>query len=346
MPRALICGIGGQDGGYLSRHLLELGYEVFGTSRDAEGSPFSNLVRLGVRDRVTVLSMAPEDFRSVFVALSRVQPDEVYFLAGQSSVGLSFELPAETLQSIVQGTLNMLEACRVVGRSVRLYHAASSECFGDTNGAPAHEATPFHPRSPYAVAKASAAWLVSNYREAYGLWACNGILFNHESPLRPARFVTQKIVSAACRIAAGSRERLPLGRLDVARDWGWAPEYVTAMHRMLQQREPRDYVIATGTTHTLEDFVAAAFARHDLDWRDHVELMPELIRPADIRVSRADPARAARELGWQARRRMADVVASMSEAVRPAEPRGGRTGPNGSEHAAHKSQRLRDEPVE
>ena len=314
MRRALICGIGGQDGTYLARHLLAEGYEVWGTSRDAEGASLGNLVRLRLRDRVTVVSMVPEDFRSVFIALTRAMPDEVYFLAGQSSVGLSFELPAETLQSIVIGTLNLLEACRVMVRPVRLYHAGSSECFGDTGGAAADESTPFSPRSPYAVAKASAFWLVSNYREAYGLYACNGILFNHESPLRPIRFVTRKIVSAAARIAAGSRERLRLGRLDIARDWGWAPEYVTAMHRMLQQPVARDYVIATGRTHTLEEFVAAAFAAHGLDWAGHVDQAPEFFRPSDITVSRANPLRASRELDWSARHDMTDVVRMMTTA--------------------------------
>jgi GDPmannose 4,6-dehydratase len=314
LPRALICGISGQDGAYLARHLLDLGYEVWGTSRDAEGKSLGNLWRLGIAERVRLLSMVPEDFRSVFVALNKARPQEVYYLAGQSSVGLSFEQPAETLQSTVMGTLNLLEACRLIERPVRLYHAGSSECFGDSGGAPAHEETPFSPRSPYAVAKASAFWLVNNYREAYGLYACNGILFNHESPLRPQRFVTQKIVSAACRIAAGSTERLRLGRLDIARDWGWAPEYVTAMHGMLQQPTPRDYVIATGHTCTLQAFVEAAFASLHLDWRAHVDQASELLRPTDLAVSRADPSRAARELNWQAQHRMEDVVRLMVQA--------------------------------
>jgi GDPmannose 4,6-dehydratase len=314
MRRALICGVSGQDGAYLASHLLDLGYEVWGTSRDAEGKSLGNLWRLGIAQQVRLLSMVPEDFRSVFVALSKAKPDEVYYLAGQSSVGLSFELPAETLQSTVMGTLNLLEACRLIERPVRLYHAGSSECFGDTGGAAAHEQTPFSPRSPYAVAKASAFWLVNNYREAYGLYACNGILFNHESPLRPQRFVTQKIVSAACRIAAGSTERLRLGRLDIARDWGWAPEYVCAMHRMLQQPTARDYVIATGHTHTLQAFVEAAFACVHLDWRLHVDHASELLRPTDLTVSRADPTRATRELDWQAQHQMQDVVRLMVQA--------------------------------
>ncbi len=275
---ALICGVNGQDGAYLAQLLLGKGYRVWGTSRDALGSSFGNLKRLGIREHVQTLSLLPEDFRSVLVALRRSRPDEVYYLAGQSSVGLSFEQPAETIQSIALGTLNLLEACRMVDHPVRLYHAGSSECFGDTGGEPANETTPFHPRSPYAVAKASAYWLVNNYREAYGLWACTGILFNHESPLRPERFVTQKIVSTAKRIAQGSGETLELGRIDIARDWGWAPEYVDAMWRMLQQPEPLDFVIATGETHTLQDFVAEAFRVLGLDWRAHVRRNEQFLR--------------------------------------------------------------------
>lgn len=309
--RALICGVSGQDGSYLAQLLLQLGYEVWGTSRDAEGGRFTNLARLGIRERVTLLSMVPEDFRSVFVAVRRAAPDEIYFLAGQSSVGLSFELPAETLQSVVLGTLNMLEACRLMDKPVRLYHASSSECFGDTRGEPASESTPFSPRSPYAVAKASAFWLVANYREAYGLHACSGILFNHESPLRPERFVTQKIVASAVRIAAGSRERLALGRVDIARDWGWAPEYVRAMHAMLQQPSPQDLVIATGHTCTLAEFAAATFAAVGLNWADHVDLRADLNRPTDLETSRALPERAKQVLGWQAKRRMPEVAMEM-----------------------------------
>jgi GDPmannose 4,6-dehydratase len=318
--RALICGISGQDGAYLARWLLECGYEVWGSSRDVGGAGFANLRRLGVHDRVRLLSMAPEDFRSVFVALRAANPDEVYYLAGQSSVGLSFELPAETLQSVVLGTLNMLEACRLMERPVRLYHAGSSECFGDANGEPADEQTPFRPRSPYAVAKASAFWLVDNYREAYGLHACSGILFNHESPLRPSRFVTQKIVGAAWRIANGSTERLLLGRLDIARDWGWAPEYVVAMHRMLQQDTAQDFVIATGQSFTLEQFVDTAFSQLGLNWRDHVEQRSELMRPNELALSRANPARAERALGWNATLAMPEVVAKMIESLGPTPP--------------------------
>ena len=311
---ALICGISGQDGAYLASLLLERGYRVAGTSRDAQMSTFDNLTRLGIRERVELTSMAINDFRSVLQALARFEPDEVYNLGGQSSVGLSFEQPVETLESISVGTLNLLEGIRFLNRGIRLYNAGSSECFGDTGGTPANEQPPFRPRSPYAVAKAAAYWEVANYREAYGLFACSGILFNHESPLRPERFVTQKIVRAACRIAAGSNERLQLGNLEIQRDWGWAPEYVEAMWRMMQQPAPEDLVIATGETHSLAAFVDAAFSTLGLAAQDHVETNPALMRPTDLRVSRADPAHAEARVGWRARTRMREVVRNMVEA--------------------------------
>lgn len=312
--RALICGVGGQDGAYLAQLLLSKGYEVWGTSRDAHISEFRNLKTLGISDQVKVCSMAPTDFRSVLSALTKSAPDEVYFLSGQSSVGLSFEQPVETLESIAVGTLNMLEAIRFMGGRMRLYHASSSECFGDLGICPANEATPFHPRSPYAVAKASAHWMVSNYREAYGLFAASGILFNHESPLRPARFVTQKIVDAAVRIANGSSERLSLGRLDVVRDWGWAPEYVDAMWRILQQDKAEDFVIATGVAVSLESLVSEAFAAVGLDWRQHVDSDQSLYRPSDIAWSQGDPAKAQAKLGWSAETKMPQVVQRMVQA--------------------------------
>jgi len=314
-PTALICGVSGQDGAYLAQLLLQKGYRVIGTSRDAQMSRFENLARLGIRETVETASMALNDFRSVLQALARYQPDEVYNLAGQSSVGLSFEQPVETLESVSIGTLNLLEGIRFLNKDIRLYNAGSSECFGDTGDTPANEQTLFRPRSPYAVAKAAAHWEVANYREAYGLYACSGILFNHESPLRPERFVTQKIVLTACRIAKGSKERLTLGHLDIQRDWGWAPEYVEAMWQMLQPPQPEDFVIATSETHSLRDFIAEAFAAVNLDWQDHVATDPALMRPADLAVSRADPSLARTKLGWQAQTRMQGVVRNMVEAA-------------------------------
>jgi GDPmannose 4,6-dehydratase len=314
MKTALICGVSGQDGAYLAQLLLKQGYIVCGTSRDAQMSTFSHLKRLGICDDLKLESVALSDFRSVLQILKKIQPDEIYNLAGQSSVGLSFEQPVETLESIATGTLNLLEAIRFLEHPTKLYSAGSSECFGDTHGAAADENTPFRPRSPYGVAKATAFWQVANYREAYNLFACSGILFNHESPLRPERFVTQKIVAAARRIAAGSREQLRLGNIAIERDWGWAPEYVTAMHLMLQQEQPDDYVIATGTSYKLEDFVAMAFAAVNLDWREHVSVDNSLLRPTDIAVGRGNPAKAKQKLGWQAKYQTPDIVRLMMEA--------------------------------
>lgn len=313
MKRALICGISGQDGAYLARLLLDKGYEVYGTSRDAQLSRFGGLAAIGIRERVKVMSMAVGDFRSVLQVLLKVRPDEIYNLSGQSSVGLSFEQPVETLESISVGTLNLIEGLRTLGLPSRYYNAGSSECFGETTGEPADEQTPFRPRSPYAVAKSAAHWIVANYRESYGVFACSGILFNHESPLRPERFVTQKIVAAACRIAGGDIEPLVLGNLDVARDWGWAPEYVVAMWKMLQQPEPCDYVIATGHSHSLREFVDCAFRAAGVDAGEHVRVDPSLSRPSDIAMSRGNPARAAAHLDWRAVMQMPQVVTAMVE---------------------------------
>jgi len=312
--KALICGVSGQDGAYLALLLLSKGYLVWGTSRDAEMSSFQNLLRLGIRHQVQVESMSLNDFRSVLQVLIKVQPDEVYNLAGQSSVGLSFAQPVETLESIATGTLNLLEAIRFTGKPIKFYNAGSSECFGDLGDSPADETTPFRPRSPYAVAKSTAFWQVANYREAYGLFACSGILFNHDSPLRPLRFVTQKIVTTACRIAQGSEEKLHLGNISIQRDWGWAPEYVEAMYLMLQQPQPDDYVIATGKSYSLQDFVAATFTYLGLNWYDHVVSDPNLLRPTDLTISKANPTKAREKLGWFTQYKMPDIVKMMVEA--------------------------------
>jgi GDPmannose 4,6-dehydratase len=310
---ALIIGISGQDGSYLADFLIDKGYQVIGTSRDASQSSFSNLVRLGLRDKVMVESVSLNDFRSVIQVLKQYRPDEVYNLAGQSSVGLSFKQPVETFESISVAVLNLLEAIRFMELPARLYNAGSSECFGNTKGQPASEKTTFQPRSPYAVAKAAAFWQVANYREAYNMFACSGILFNHESPLRPARFVTRKIIKEACRIAASGGGTLYLGNIAVSRDWGWAPEYITAMWAMLQQDKPDDFVIATGQTNSLKDFVKEVFSHLGLYWRDHVKYDPTLKRPTDIDISIANPAKAEKELGWKASYFMHDVVKMMIE---------------------------------
>jgi len=311
MKRALFFGVSGQDGAYLAKLLLDKGYEVYGTSRDAQTTSFGNLRKLGILDKVKLYSVAVNDFRSVFQALTKIEPDEIYNLAGQSSVGLSFEQPVETMESISIATLNLLEAIRFTGKNIKLYNAGSSECFGDSAGGAANELTPFRPRSPYAVAKSAAYWEVANYREAYNLFACTGILFNHESPLRPQRFVTRKIIASACRIARGAREQLHLGNLGIVRDWGWAPEYVEAMWLMLQREQPEDFVIATGESNSLEKFVQFAFAEVGLEWRDHVKVDSELFRPTELLVSKANPSRAEEILGWRATTKMEGVIKAM-----------------------------------
>ncbi|MDR3435680.1 GDP-mannose 4,6-dehydratase [Telmatospirillum sp.] len=307
-PRtALIFGISGQDGAYLAHLLVAKGYQVHGTSRDAEVNHFANLERLGLKGKVTVHSAALNDFRSVLSVLRKVSPDEIYNLAGQSSVALSFEQPVETFESISVGSLNILDCLRFDGRPVRFLNAVSTECFGFTP-TPADESTPFTPVSPYATAKAAAYWTTSNYRDAYGLFTCSAILGNHESPLRPVRFVCRKIVSAALRIKDGSSERLKLGNVAIERDWGWAPEYVMALWLMLQQDKPEDFVIATGATHSLQDFVATVFDRLGLDWTAHVDTDPAMFRPLESPRTLLNPAKAAAKLGWRAGYRMPEVA--------------------------------------
>ena len=308
---ALIWGVNGQDGSLLAKLLLSLGYNVFGTSRDHLGSGLQNLKQLGIDHKVQILTMSPIDFRSVLLAFEISNCGEVYFLAGQTSVGHSFVQPAETLQSSIIGTLNILEAARVVKWRPKLYFAGSSESFGDTGGVEVSENTAFNPVSPYAVAKASSSMLVANYRAAYGIYACTGFLFNHESELRPTRFVTQKIVQNVVQISEGKSDSFQLGCLDIIRDWGWAEEYVDAMWRMLQCDEPTDFVIATGNSYSLQEFVQYAFRLFDMDWREHVQINTEFLRPSEIMVSKANPNKALEKLDWQASKTMHNVVELM-----------------------------------
>jgi GDPmannose 4,6-dehydratase len=313
MSKALIIGVSGQDGAYLAKLLLGKGYEVYGTSRDHEVSTFANLEKVGVRKEVNLTSMVTSDFRSVLTALQKADADEIYNLAGQTSVGMSFAYPVETFESILIGTMNLLECIRLLKKPVKFYNAGSSEVFGNTPH-PATEETPFHPRSPYATAKAAAHYAVSNYREAYGLFACTGILFNHESPLRPQRFVTSKIVSTAVRISRGSKEKLTLGNMDIYRDWGWAPDYVEAMWMMLQQEDPADFVIATGKMHSLRDFATRVFEKLNLQVLDHLDSDPALIRPSDITYSLGSPERACRQIGWRASVDFTSLITNLVEA--------------------------------
>ncbi len=312
MKKALICGVSGQDGTYLARLLLAKGYQVYGGSRDAESSNFENHWKLGIHDQIKYVSVSLNDFRSVLQAIMKVQPDEIYNLAGQTSVALSFQQPVETLESISVGTLNILEAIRFSQLPIKLYNAGSSECFGNVSFA-VNEETPFRPRSPYGVAKATSFWEVANYREAYKIFACTGILFNHESPLRKERFVTKKIVSAACRIAGGAHEKLSLGNINIQRDWGWAPEYVEAMWLMLQQDQADDFIVATGQTISLRQFIIYVFDHLNLDWEKHVVFDDTLLRPTDIEKGLADPSKAKNILNWEAKIKAKELTKKMVE---------------------------------
>ena len=294
---ALIWGVGGQDGAYLAHLLLAKGYRVHGTSR-GQAVP-DNLRRLGIPDKVELHAVDPADAVRVGEVVAGAAPSEIYYLAGQSSVGRSFAEPEATFAGAALGLLNVLEAARREAPEAALLNAASGDCFGETV-APVTEKSRFRPRSPYAVAKCSAHLLIEANRVAYRQRACSAFLFPHESPLRPDSFVIGKLMVAIRRFAAGDRAPLELGDLSVVRDWGWAPDYVAAMWAMLQRETPEDLILATGTSMRLEDFVAAAFAAIELDWREHVKSVPGLRRPADILEQHADPSRAADLIGWRA----------------------------------------------
>jgi GDPmannose 4,6-dehydratase len=310
IKRALIFGVSGQDGTYLSKFLIDKGYEVFGTSRDVENSSFENLKKINIK--IKTYSVAINDYMSVLNVIKSVNPNEIYNLACQSSVSLSFSQPKETIESISIGTLNILEAIRFLDNSIKFYSAGSSECYGNTKN-PINETDSFNPRSPYGVAKAAAFWQVSNYREAYNIFACTGILFNHESPLRKERFVTKKIIKTAYRISRGENIKLELGNIKIKRDWGWAPEYVEAMWLMLQEEKPQDFVIATGKTISLEDFVMLTFEFLNLNWKDHIILNDAYLRPTDILAGYANPLKAKKILGWQAKYKVEDVIKMLIE---------------------------------
>ena len=314
MKTALIFGVSGQDGSFLAEFLIKKKYRVVGVSRDVLGKTFSNLIKLGIKDKIELRSASLNDFRSVLQVINQENPDEIYNLAGQSSVGLSFNQPVETFESISIANLNLLEAIRFLNISgLKLYNAGSSEIYGNTGEKKVDENFKIKPRSPYAVAKAAAFWQVANYREAYKLFVCTGILFNHESYLRPERFVTQKIIKTACRIKKGLEQQLSLGNIDIKRDWGWAPEYVDAMWLMLQQEKADDYIVATGKTYSLKDFVNVAFSTLDMDWEKYVHTDPNLLRPTDIESIYANPEKAENQLKWKATITMPEVVRLMIE---------------------------------
>jgi GDPmannose 4,6-dehydratase len=297
MPRALITGVTGQDGSYLAELLLGKGYEVFGLVRRASTENFARIEHL--RDRLVLLQADLLDQLSLIHTLERAQPEEVYNLAAMSFVPSSWQQPVLTAQFDAVGVTRMLEAIRLVDRRIRFYQASSSEMFGQVREVPQTESTPFHPRSPYGVAKVYGHFITVNYRESYGLFACSGILFNHESPRRGREFVTRKISDGVARIKHGLARELALGNLSAQRDWGYAGDYVEAMWRMLQQSEPGDYVVATGQAHSVQHFVELAFARAGLDWREWVREDPALHRPAEVDHLIGDASKARSVLGWR-----------------------------------------------
>lgn len=297
MPSALITGITGQDGSYLAELLLEKGYEVHGVVRRASTESFERIEHL--RDRVSLIQADLLDQSSMVAALKQAEPDEVYNLAAQSFVPTSWSQPVLTAEFTAVGVTRLLEAVRQVNPGIRFYQASSSEMYGRVREVPQSEQTPFYPRSPYGVAKVYGHYITVNYRESYDLFACSGILFNHESPRRGLEFVTRKVTDGVARIKLGLADTLSLGNLDAKRDWGFAGDYVEAMWLMLQQDRPDDYVVATGETHTVERLVDLAFARAGLDREAHVRIDPAFIRPAEVDLLIGDPAHAKEQLGWQ-----------------------------------------------
>lgn len=315
MPKtALITGITGQDGAYLAQLLLSKGYRVFGAFRRSSIINLERLDYLGIREQVELISLDLLDLGNIIRVLEKIRPDEVYNLAAQSFVAVSFEQPAATAEITGLGVTNMLEGVKIVNPKIKFYQASSSEMFGKVVEVPQNEKTPFYPRSPYAVAKLYGHWMTINYRESYGMYACSGILFNHESPLRGTEFVTRKITLSAARIKCGQEKELRLGNLDAKRDWGYAPEYVEAMWLMLQQSKPEDFVIATGETHSVQEFVEEAFTSLGLDWREYVVVDPAFYRPADVELLIGDSSRAREKLGWEPRVTFKELLKIMTAA--------------------------------
>ncbi|MFN2384811.1 MAG: GDP-mannose 4,6-dehydratase [Thermoanaerobaculia bacterium] len=312
MKSALITGINGQDGSYLAEHLLEKGYRVFGLVRRTSLRNLDRIAHLG--EQVEILNGDLLDQNSLINAVAEARPDEIYNLAAQSFVPASFSQPVLTGEFTALGVTRMLEAIRIVNPKIRFYQASSSEMFGKVQSVPQDEDTKFHPRSPYGVAKLYGHWITVNFRESYGMYAVSGILFNHESPRRGSEFVTRKITVGAARIAAGRQKDLRLGNLDARRDWGFTGDYVEAMRLMLQQDEPRDYVIGTGETHTVQEFVELAFAHVGLDWRQYVVIDPRLVRPAEVDLLISNPRRAREQLGWTPKVSFRELVRMMVDA--------------------------------
>ncbi|MQL52254.1 GDP-mannose 4,6-dehydratase [Desulfofundulus thermobenzoicus] len=314
MKKSLITGITGQDGAYLAQFLLKKGYRVYGAFRRSSTVNLERLAYLGIKEQVELVPLDLLDLGSIIRVLENVQPDEVYNLAAQSFVAVSFDQPVATGRITGLGAVNVLEAIRIVNPKIKFYQASSSEMFGKVQNVPQNEQTPFYPRSPYAAAKVYAHWMTVNYREAYGIFACSGILFNHESPLRGLEFVTRKITDGVARIKYGLAKELRLGNLEARRDWGCAEDYVEALWLMLQQPQPDDYVIATGEAHSVREFAARSFACVGLNWEDYVVVDPQFMRPADVELLVGDASKARHVLGWKPKTTFEQLVEMMVEA--------------------------------
>lgn len=310
--RALITGITGQDGSYLAELLLEKGYEVIGMVRRASTESFDRIDH--IKDKITLAQADLLDQLSIITIIEQHRPTEVYNLAAQSFVPTSWDQPVLTGEFNALGVTKMLEAIKLVDKKIRFYQASSSEMFGKVREVPQTEKTSFYPRSPYGVAKVYGHWITVNYRESYGIHANSGILFNHESPRRGLEFVTRKITDGVVRIKLGLSDKLALGNLDAKRDWGYAADYVKAMWLMLQQDEPDDYVIATGQTHSVEDFVKTAFSHVDLDYKKYVVTDPRFVRPAEVDLLLGDASRAKKKLGWEPTVTFEELVKMMVDA--------------------------------
>ena len=331
MKKALITGITGQDGAYLSKLLLDKGYEVYGTFRRTSDLHLNRLRYLGVDEKINFVPVELLEYTNIYKVIEKIQPDEIYNLGAQSFVALSFEEPIFTADVTGLGPLRILEAIRALNPKIKFYQASSSEMFGKVQAVPQDEKTPFYPRSPYSIAKLAAHWITVNYREAYRLFSCSGILFNHESPLRGLEFVTRKITFGVARIKHGLQDKLILGNLNSKRDWGYAPEYVEAMWLMLQQPEPDDYVVATGESHAIREFVENAFQAIGVDivWNGAevtekgvdrktgkvlIEVSPEFFRPTEVDALIGNPKKAMEKLGWKPKTKFQDLVRIMVEA--------------------------------
>ena len=311
-PRALITGITGQDGSYLAEHLLEQGYAVYGIVRRSSTETFERIAH--IKDRISLIQADLTDQVSLIEALESIRPRELYNLGAQSFVPTSWKQPILTGDVTALGVTRLLEAIRVVDKSIRFYQASSSEMFGHVRETPQNENTPFWPRSPYGVAKSYGHWITVNYRESYDLFACSGILFNHESPRRGLEFVTRKVTDGVARIKLGLQDELRLGNLDAKRDWGFAGDYVCAMHLMLQQPEPDDYVVSSEATHSVRDMCKAAFGHVGLDWEEYVKVDPKYYRPAEVHVLLGDSTKARTKLGWEPACTFEQLIRMMVEA--------------------------------